>query len=166
MNPALFVIDMQKQFFAISPAVTQSLKEAVEYINAAIALFREKNLPIIVIEHKDEEYDLVPGAPDFGTHGSIALEKSDPRIVKTYGNAFTKTDLAERLRTHDVDTVILTGFAAEHCVLATYQGAKDRDLTPIVLRGSLASETPERIRFVEEITDIVSFNVLKKMVAG
>jgi hypothetical protein len=28
-------------------------------------------------------------------------------------------------------------------------------LTPILLRGSLASETPENIRFVESVSDII-----------
>jgi len=51
----------------------------------------------------------------------------------------------------EVDTVIVTGFCAEFCVLATYRGAEDLDLTPILLRGSLASSTPENIKFVESI---------------
>ena len=40
MKPALLVVDVQKALFKLSPATAQSLYDAIEYINAAIALFR------------------------------------------------------------------------------------------------------------------------------
>jgi nicotinamidase-related amidase len=67
------------------------------------------------------------------------------------------------LRNLGVDTVIITGFCAEYCVLSAYRGAQDRDLTPVLLRGSLASSIAENIRFVESISDIISYGALKKV---
>ncbi|HUW08520.1 MAG TPA: isochorismatase family protein, partial [Anaerolineae bacterium] len=63
MKPALLIIDVQKQFF--TQATAQSLNDAIEYINAAIALFREKQLPVICIQQVDEEESLVPGEEGF-----------------------------------------------------------------------------------------------------
>ena len=163
MKPALLVIDVQNEFFNLNQACSDSLKAAIEYINAAIELFRNKNLPIVAIQHKSEERDLVPGKSCFDTHQSVKLESQDAHIIKTYGNSFTKTGLAEKLRGLGVDTVIVTGFCAEHCVLSTYRGAQDYDFTPIILRGSLASDNAEHIRFVEEITETISFGALKTM---
>ena len=88
---------------------------------------------------------------------------SDPHIHKTYSNAFNKTSLPNALQELDIDTVIITGFCAEYCVFATYRGAKDNDLTPIILRGSIASGIPENIRFVESINEIISYEALKKV---
>ncbi len=65
MKPALLVIDVQKQFFKNSPVTAQSLEEAIEYINAAIEMFREKDLPVICIQHMDKEDKLVPGEDGF-----------------------------------------------------------------------------------------------------
>jgi hypothetical protein len=48
-------------------------------------------------------------------------------------------------------------------VLSAYRGAQDLDLTPILLRGSLASSTLEHIRFVENISDIISYGALKRV---
>ena len=93
----------------------------------------------------------------------VKLKPKDIRIVKTYSNSFTKTLLAEKLRELGVDTVIVTGFCAEYCVLSTYRGAQDFDFTPIILKGSLASENAEHIRFVEEITETVSYDALKTL---
>jgi nicotinamidase-related amidase len=161
MKPALLVIDVQNEFFNLNQACSDSLKAAMEYINAAIELFRNKNLPIVAIQHKSEERDLVPGKSGFDIPQSVKLESQDPHIVKTYGNSFTKTGLAEKLRGLGVDTVIVTGFCAEYCVLSTYRGAQDCDFTPIILRGSLASDNAEHIRFVEEITETISLGALK-----
>jgi len=163
MKPALLVIDVQKQFFKFDPTTAQSLDNAIEYINAAIDLFREKQLPIICIQHVDEENELVPGREDFELPEKLKISPSDLHIHKIYGNSFNKTLLKEKLQELGVDTVIITGFCAEYCVLSTYRGAEDLDLTPIVLRGSLASGVPENIKFVESISDIVSYGSLKKI---
>ncbi|MCJ7716442.1 MAG: cysteine hydrolase [Anaerolineales bacterium] len=162
MKPVLLVIDMQEIFFDHSPAVAESLTHAVEYINAAIALFREKGLPIICIEDVEEEDGRVPGSAGFETTSKIDLLPSDPRIHKTYGNAFNKTDLNQQLQDLGVDTLILTGFAATQCVLSTYRGAGDLDYSPLIFRGSLADDSQEKIRFVEDIHNLISFGTLEK----
>ena len=161
MKPALLIVDVQKAFFARDPVTTQSLEMAVEEINAAIALFREKQLPVICVQHVDEDGGLIPGEDGFELPDGLNVLDSDLHIHKTYGNSFNKTPLEEELRGLDVDTVIITGFCAEYCVLSTCRGAKDLDLTPILLRDSLASGVPENIRFVESISDVISYGALK-----
>ena len=163
MKSALLVIDLQKQFFNLNQTCSDSLSSAIEYINEAIPIFREKGFPIIVIQHKNEAAGLVPGSQGFDIHESIKLEPQDPRIIKTYGNAFTKTELAHNLRELGADTIIITGFCAEECILSTYVGADDNDFTPIILRSAIASDNPSRIKFVEEISNLISIGALRKL---
>ena len=163
MKPALLVIDVQKAFFDINPTTTQSLNQAIETINAAIALFREKGLPVISVQHMEETDKLVPGQVGFDLPDTLAVLPSDLHIHKTYGNSFNKTPLEGKLRELGVDTVVVTGFCAEYCVLSTYRGAQDCDLSPIILRESLASVVPENIKFVENISDVISYGALKKV---
>jgi nicotinamidase-related amidase len=160
MKPALLIIDVQKAFFAQDQRTADSLERAVDVINWAIALFRRKQLPVIAIQHMESEDNLVPGADGFALPEKLAVLESDLHIVKTYGNAFNKTPLADELRARGVDTVILTGYCAEYCVLSTCRGAKDRDLTPIILRDALASGSPENIAFVENVNDSISCGAL------
>lgn len=163
MKPALLVIDMQEVFFSESPEIAQSLSSAVEYINAVIDLFRNKQLPILVIEDVAEDEGRIPGSPGFETTTKINLQPADPRFAKHYGNAFNKTDLHRALQERGVDTLFLTGFAASQCVLSTYRGALDLDYTPLLIRGSLADASQERIRFVEDISNLLSYGALVKL---
>jgi nicotinamidase-related amidase len=163
MKPALLVIDVQKEFFKISPLTAQSLNEASEYINAAIALFRKKGLPVICVQHMAAEEKLVPGEEGFDLPEALDILPSDLHIHKTYGNSFNKTPLRERLQELGIDTVVITGFCAEYCVLSTARGAQDLDLAPIILRGSLASGNLANIKFVESIHDLISYGALEKV---
>lgn len=165
MKPALLVIDVQKEFFNEDAGTVASLKSALEYINAAIELFREKNLPVISIQHIDDEDGLTPGNIGFDLPDNLAILPGDLHIQKTYSNAFNKTSLADDLRRLGVDLLILTGYCAEYCVLSTYRGAKDLDFKPILLRGALASGNEDNIRFVESISEIISFNALSNLLA-
>lgn len=163
MNPALLVIDVQKKFFELSPIMTQSLNDAIEVINAAIALFREKDLPVISVQHLDEEAGLVPSEKDFELPETLNILPADLHIHKRYGNSFNKTPLADELRKLGVDTVVVTGFCAEYCVLSAYRGAEDVDLKPMLLRGASASGNLENIKFVESICDIISLGALRQV---
>jgi nicotinamidase-related amidase len=163
MKPALLVIDIQKDFYNISPDCAQSLDEAIENINPVIAFFREKGLPVICVQHVEPEDNLLPGTPGFEIPDALNIIPSDLRIQKKYGNAFNKTPLAGELAGMGVDTVFITGFCAEYCVLSTTRGAMDLDLTPIIIKDCLASAVLENIHFVENIHDLVTFGALKKM---
>jgi nicotinamidase-related amidase len=165
MKPALLVIDVQKAFFEDDLETAQSLNNAIGYINEAIDLFREKNLPVICIQHMNEKEKLGPGAPGFELPDSLKILPDDIHIHKVYGNGFNKTALMDRLQELGVDTVIITGFCAEYCVLSTYRGARDRDLTAIVLRGSLASGVAKNIKFVESISEVISLGALRKLLS-
>lgn len=164
MKPALLVIDVQKAFFK-NPETTQSLNQAIVQINAGIELFRSKEFPIICIQHMVQESGLLPGTEGFDLPDSLNILPTDSHIHKTYGNAFNKTSLEPLLRELKIDTLIITGYCAEYCVLSTYRGALDLDFTPVLLRGAIASRNPGNIPFVENVNDIISYGILKKLLS-
>ena len=163
MKPALLIIDVQNKFFKINQACSDSLNSAIEYINASIGLFRTKDYPIFVIQHKDEKEGLLPDTPDFALPKTLNVESRDPRVAKTYSNSFNKTPLATQLEELGVDTVIITGFCAEQCVLSTYKGAEDIGFKPIILKGAIASDNLEHLKSVEEITDTITPGALRAL---
>ena len=161
MKPCLLIIDVQKQFVKQSFQTAQSIQAAIEGINAAIALFREKNLPIVCIQNIDEQNNLAPGAADFEVPDELQVLASDLHIHKRYMNSFNKTPLEQHLRELGVDTVIVTGYCAEYCVLGTYRGADDLDLQPRILLGAVAGDIAENIAFVTSISDTISLAALQ-----
>ena len=165
MKTALLVIDIQKAFFQHSPETAQSLNQAIVAVNAAIELFRQKDLPVICIRHINKAAGVTPDSDGFAVPEHLNILPSDAHFDKTYGNAFNKTALAEHLRKNDVDTLIICGYCAEYCVLSTYRGALDLDFSPILLRGAIASRAPQNIPFVENVNDIISLGALKHFLA-
>lgn len=161
MRPALLVIDMQKHYAFANEEKTRLTLRAVEFINTAIDLFRKKGLPVICIQHRDEAEGVVPGADGFNNIDQLTINTDDIHIIKTYGNAFNKTSLEETLRKLSVNTVILTGYCAEYCVLSTCRGALDIDLVPLILRNAISSGIPENIRFVENVNEVISLGALE-----
>jgi len=160
MKAALLVIDLQKAF--VDDDNRRSMERACEYINAAIPLFRKRGLPVIWIQHRDDGDGAAPGLPGFEFLDALKPEPGDARLVKTYGNSFHGTGLAELLAKRGLDTVVVSGYRAENCVLSTVRGAQDIDIDPIVLKGSIASGVSERVRFVEDISPLMSFGALAK----
>jgi nicotinamidase-related amidase len=111
----------------------------------------------------EPENGLVPGEPGFDIPDSLEIIPSDLHIHKTYRNSFNKTPLAGKLAELGVDTVFITGYCAEFCVLSTMRGAMDLDLTPIIVKNCIASDNPANIAFVENIDDLITYGALRKL---
>lgn len=160
-KPALLVIDIQNAYL---PYMAQEDKDyALEMINAAIALFRERDLPVIRVYHTDPKYGPAPDTEAFEFPSSINIEDDDPKIVKNYPSAFKKTDLEKTLRNMECNTLYLCGLSATGCVLATYHGAMERDFDVFMIKNALLSQNSTHTNYIEEIFDAVGYRTLTVM---
>ncbi len=164
MKPALLVIDVQKMFFKEDPNTAKSLNNAVQYIVPTIQLFHEHKLPIVFVQHMDEEDGLLPGTEGFDLPEAFDVQPGDLRITKTYNNSFNKTDLHTQLKALGVDTLIITGYCAEWCILSTIRGAWDLDYKAFIVPGAIASGSKDAISFVENNHEVISYGALKKFI--
>ncbi|AEF82647.1 isochorismatase family cysteine hydrolase [Leadbettera azotonutricia] len=164
MKLALLIIDMQKAYY--TGYAKESMDQASEYINYAVELFRGKNYPIIWVQDEDKKGNVIQGTIGFDLIDALKPKPDEKRIIKNYNNSFNKTGLLEYIIKEGVDTLIITGYNAVYCVLSTYRGALDHDLMPILLKNSLASNTKENSKFVEDISEIISINALEKFISG
>jgi nicotinamidase-related amidase len=89
------------------------------------------------------------------------VSESDYRIEKNYYNSFWKTDLEEILEKEDVDTVIVSGFAAEFCVAATCNGALERGFDAYLLQDGVAGFTEEGVNLLQAWRPLISAEALK-----
>lgn len=159
MKPALFVQDIQNCWL-YEPDSNQNLKKSIEkrlgVINAAIAWFREKRLPIIVGYTIDEEQGLLPGTKSFEVPATVRVKKDDYAVTKLHASAFANPDLGAVLKREGCDTMLIVGLSASGCVLATYFSAPDWGIRPFLVKGGVASAKEEHVRFAEEICDTLS----------
>jgi len=159
MKPALLVIDIQNEFL---PSMSeQDKKTAFDYINGALRRFHDKGFPVIRIYHSHPVAGPKPGSEAFEYPQSVLISPDDPKIVKTYSNAFNKTGLEKLLRERGCNVLFLCGLSADACVLATYQGAEDLDFDVFLIREALISPDSAATRFVAGMRETVSYGALK-----
>ena len=160
LKPALVVIDVQNVWM---PQMTEKDKSsAPRKINELIALFREFGHPIIRVYHSDPKGGPEPNTEPFEFQSSIATTDDDPKIVKSYPSAFTKTDLEQILHDNGRNTLFLCGLSATGCVLATYYGAMDREFMVLMVKGALLSHDASYTKMIEDICSSMTIEEVRE----
>ena len=116
--------------------VQPALDQAAELLDRA----RSARIPIVHIMH-----DAGPGSP-YDVRDQIgqivdrvAPREGEPVVVKTSPNAFTGTDLDQRLTAAQGRDLILAGFMTHMCVNSTARGAFSLGYRPAVVAGATAT---------------------------
>jgi nicotinamidase-related amidase len=126
MKTALLVIDIQDSF-RIDPArwASRSNPKFEENVTNLIAKFREAGEPILFVLHNDSDPGFRPGDPEVRLMSFLDKRDSDPLITKNTRNAFTSTDLQQRLDAMGVRRVAVCGISTEQCCETTTRVAAD-----------------------------------------
>lgn len=161
LRPALLVIDMQNQFL---PMMDQEGKDFTFYvINAYIDGFRSAGFPVVRIYHSDPQWGPKPDSPEFEFPEEIHILPGDPKVIKTYGDGFNKTELEKVLRDLKVNTLFLCGLSATGCVLATYIGAQNHDFKAFLIKGGMLSPKISNTEQIENIFDAIGYEAVNVM---
>ena len=136
----------------------------MEYINALIDLFRKHGFPVIRVYHTSGEYGVIPGTDGFEFPATVKILPTDPKVIKTYGDGFNKTDLDKVIKDSGSNTLFLCGLSAVGCVLATWNGAQNHDYKAFMVKNAIISHNAEYTRQVEQIFDAVSYDVVQVLI--
>lgn len=125
-NTALLVIDIQDSF-KINPArwASRSNPAFEKNVTSLIGAWREASLPIFFILHTDGDPGFRTGDAELRLMDFVDRRDGDPLLVKTTRNAFTSTDLHQRLQALGVDRVVVCGISTEQCCETTTRVAAD-----------------------------------------
>ncbi|MEY1675398.1 MULTISPECIES: isochorismatase family protein [Gordonia] len=127
---ALVLVDIQNTYFdgplAIQyPPRDTSLSNITRIIDHAEA----NGIPVAVVQHTlpAEAPVFAEGSPAWELHPDVAarVTPSWKSVHKSVGSVFGGTDLADWLRTQDVDTITLVGYMTNNCDLASAAGAEE-----------------------------------------
>jgi nicotinamidase-related amidase len=143
MNTALILVDIQQDYF---PEGRMELVGAVEASLEAKRLlncFRDKNLPIVHIQHvslsKDATFFL-PHTQGINFHENVSPVVAEKKIIKHFPNSFRETDLDAYLDSKGVDTLVIGGMMSHMCIDATVRAAFDKGYPCLVAHNACAAK--------------------------
>jgi nicotinamidase-related amidase len=116
-NTALLVIDVQKG--VVDSAYDRD--RVIASISTVLDKARARDVPVVWVQHSDA--GLPMGSDDWEIVPELKPMDSEPRVHKTYGDAFEATDLEDRLAERRVGRLVVTGAQTEMCIRATLHGA-------------------------------------------
>jgi nicotinamidase-related amidase len=86
--------------------------------------------------------ELQEGTPGVAIDARLSPLSDEPVIVKKYPSSFFGTDLEDRLRQHDVDTLLIAGCTMSCCVRATAIDAMQLGFHPFLIHDAIGELTP------------------------
>ena len=125
---AVVVIDVQAGLFCTKPPPFEAAA-VISRINSVNARARASGVPIFFVQHDGPpEGDwLVPETDEWRLHPDLQRQQTDLVIRKKTSDAFYGTTLEQTLRSRDIQSLILMGYATDFCVDATLRNAASRD---------------------------------------
>lgn len=154
---ALLLIDVINPFdFAGGPRFARRALGVAR----AIARLRDRatdaGLPVIYVNDnlgkwRSDVSALVEFCRRPGMPGAPIVELLEPRqtdyvVLKSTLSGFYQTPLETMLRLGGVKTLIVTGFAADNCVLFTSADAYMREFRLVIPRDCIGAKTPDAVR--------------------
>ena len=116
-------------------------QQVIERINIAVERARKQDVPVIWIQHGDEE--LVPGSPDWQFVSELMPLDGEEVIHKQYNSSYEQTLLDETLSRLGATHIVLAGAATNWCIRATAYSALDRGYDLTLVKDAHTTETIE-----------------------
>ena len=123
---ALLVIDIQDSFKVSPERWAQRSNHGFERnVARLLKTWREAGLPRFFVLHTDEDPGFGRNDPQFRLMDFLGRTEDEPLLVKNTRNAFTSTDLQQRLDAAGVRRVVVVGISTEQCCETTTRVAAD-----------------------------------------
>jgi nicotinamidase-related amidase len=133
-NTALLVIDVQQGVVADA----HRRDDVIANINALVEKARAENVPVIWVQHSDDE--LQEGSEAWQYVDELQRAQSEPMIHKHYGDSFEDTDLESELAARNIGRIIVTGAQTDACVRSTLHGAFTRGYDTVLVGDAHTTE--------------------------
>ncbi|PZT53199.1 isochorismatase family cysteine hydrolase [Paenibacillus silvae] len=157
MKTALLIVDMQESIVR-TKMDQKAIDHASEYMNHVANVLRSNNHVVVHVQDvegmKGAEPELYRVIPE------IDVQDEDLILTKESSNAFWQTNLEQMLKSQGVELLIIAGFAAEECVLFTYQGAVERGFRPVMLQNGILSTHPDAVTGTYRDRHVISYSVV------
>jgi nicotinamidase-related amidase len=133
-NSAVLVIDFQNGVVAD----VYAREQVADRINVAIATARAAGVPVLWVQDVSGGRD--PGSQAWQIAPELDPGAEEPRVQKSYGDAFEATDLESLLAELKVGKLFVAGAQTDACVRSTLHGAVTRGYDTILISDAHTTE--------------------------
>ena len=98
--------------------------EVVAHIGDLVERAREDGVPVIWVQHSDDE--LTQGSDAWQYVPELVRAESEPLVHKSHGDSFEGTDLEQVLAAAGIGHLVVTGAESDACIRSTIHGAFTR----------------------------------------
>jgi maleamate amidohydrolase len=167
-RPAVVVVDLTRGFTDPQMPLAAALDEEVGATARLLDAARVASVPIYFANAQYDDHDLadagvwaqkIPANASLraGTAGAqldprLSRRPEEPVVVKRYASAFFGTDLASRLTSRTIDTVLIAGCTTSGCVRATAVDGLQHGFRVMVVREAVGDRSSDA--HLQSIIDI------------
>jgi maleamate amidohydrolase len=155
---AILVVDFIRAFTDPRAPGAANLDREVEATRVLLDRARERHVPIIF-----SNTWLVRGTEWVEVDERLGRSAGDQLLPKKYASCFFGTDLASRLVSRGVDTLVVTGCSTSGCIRATVVDACSLGFRPIVVQEAVGDRAP--LSHLTSLFDILNSS-LKPRLSG
>jgi nicotinamidase-related amidase len=122
MTTALLIIDVQHGLCTGRWAAFD-IEQVIARINTLSDQARAAKLPVVLVQHEEDEGPLVHGSEGWQLDARLTLAPGDLRVRKRTPNSFHGTTLHTQLQERGVKRLVVCGLQSEFCVDTTVRQA-------------------------------------------
>ena len=115
MKSALLIIDVQNIMFRYGGGVYRG-KEVLSNIQKLLSKARSESVPVIFIQHTEEEGPFEIGNSERDIHKDIKPEEGELVIPKSSWDSFLNTTLEAELQNLEIEKLVIVGMQTDFCV--------------------------------------------------
>ncbi|MBF0496769.1 MAG: cysteine hydrolase [Deltaproteobacteria bacterium] len=142
MNTALLLVDIQQDYFPGGRMELIGSTAASQEARRLLMTFREKNLPIIHVQHistREGATFFLPDTEGINFHKNVTPRPNETIIEKHYPNSFRETELRNTLEGKNIQQLTICGMMSHMCIDATVRAAFDDGYNCIVAHDACAT---------------------------
>jgi nicotinamidase-related amidase len=146
MNTALLLLEFQNDYFMNGRITLENSLEASAKAQTILKVFREKNLVIIHVQHISTHPNatyFLPCTKGAEFHASVQPIKGEFIIKKHYLNSFKDTYLLNRLKSNNIQHLLICGMTTHLTVDSTVRAAHDFGFTNTIIHDACAARQLE-----------------------
>ncbi len=143
MRTALLMVDIQNDYFPGGNNELVGSSEASIKAKKLLEAFREKQLPVIHIQHistRSGATYFVQNTPGVRFNENVMPLPDEIVIIKHFPNSFRNTELLDVLKKAGVGRLVICGMMTHMCIDSTTRAAFDLGFDCIVAQDACASK--------------------------